>query len=96
VGDPRRNSQSLRPPLDVAPIVVQPNLVSDEGGIVLLDQDFTKIEWPPSHVDPGGVRQTLDPHYRQVGMNAAVKEKEIELRFQSALPTPGLLNSAVR
>src|SRR5262249_30037745 len=74
-----RNVVAARAPLDVVPEIIHLHVILREGGIVLLDQDFAQIERLPAHLDAGRGSKRADAHDRQVGVDAAVEEIEIEM-----------------
>src|SRR5215471_8895806 len=74
-----RNVVAARAPLDVVPEIIHLHVVLRERGIVLLDQNFAQIERLPAHLDAGRGSKRADAHDRQVGVDAAVEEIEIEM-----------------
>src|SRR5262249_20115665 len=64
----------------VVPDIVHLHLVPGEAGVVLLDQYFAQVERAPAHGHAGPRGHRLDPHDRQIAVNAAVEEKELERR----------------
>src|SRR5215469_335703 len=82
-----RDVVAARAPLDVVPKVIHLHVVLRECGIVLLDQNFAQIERLPAHRDAGRGRKRADAHDRQVGVNAAVEEIEIEMTRHSSPPS---------
>src|SRR5262245_37668477 len=66
---------TLRTALHVVPDIFHLHLVPGEASAVLLDQDFAQVERAPAdgHASPRSL--ALDPHDRQVAVNAAVEEK---------------------
>src|SRR6516225_9091670 len=70
---------AARAPLDVVPEIIHLHGFLRECGVVLLDQDFAQIERLPAHRDAGRGRKRVDAHDRQIGMDAAVEEIEIEM-----------------
>src|SRR6516164_5344636 len=83
-----RDFVAVRAPLDVVPKVIHLHVVLRECGIVLLDQDFAQIERLPAHRDAGRRRERADAHDRQIGMDAAVEEIEIEMTRHGSPSTP--------
>src|SRR5215813_9246178 len=75
-----------RASLDVVPEIIHLHVVLRERGIVLLDQDFAQIERLPAHRDAGRGRKRADAHDRQIGVNAAVEEIEIEMTRHGSPP----------
>jgi hypothetical protein len=78
-----------RAPLDVVPEIIHLHLVLREHGIVLLDQNFAQIERLPAHLDARGGSKRADTHDRQIGVDAAVEEIEIEMARHGSLSTSG-------
>ena len=74
-----RDVVEARAPLDVVPEIIHLHLVLRERGIVLLDQNFAQIERLPAHLDARRGSKRADAHDRQIGVDAAVEEIEIEL-----------------
>src|SRR5262249_13960459 len=74
-------------PLDVVPEIIHLHVVLRECGIVLLDQDFAKIERLPAHRDADRGCKRADAHDRQIGVDAAVKEIEIEMTRHGSPPS---------
>src|SRR5437899_10632020 len=74
-----RDVVAARAPLDVVPEIIHLHLVLRERGIVLLDQNFAQIERLPAHLDARRGSKRADAHDREIGVEAAVEEIEIEL-----------------
>ena len=83
-----RDVVAARASLDVVPEIIHLHVVLCECGIVLLDQDFAQIERLPMHRDPCRGRKRADAHDRQIGMDAAVEEIEIEMARHGSPPPP--------
>src|SRR5262249_29244783 len=83
-----RDVVAARAPPDVVPKVIHLHVVLRECGIVLLDQDFAQIERLPAHRDADRGNQRTDAHGRQIGVNAAVEEIEIEMTRHGSPSTP--------
>jgi hypothetical protein len=56
---------------------------------VLLDQNFAQIERLPAHLDGRRGSKRADAHDREVGVDAAVEEIEIEMARHGSLSTSG-------
>src|SRR5690606_21947411 len=52
---------------------------ADEGAIVLLSGNDSKMEWTPIDLHPRLLRKGLDTHHRQVGVGAEVRKEEIHI-----------------
>jgi hypothetical protein len=62
----------------VVPKIVHLHFILRESGIVLFNQNLSKIEWPPADRNIGRRRKWLDPHYGKVAVDTAEKEEELE------------------
>src|SRR5262245_10831393 len=65
-------------PLEVVPEIIHLHFVLRECGIVLLNQNFAKVERLPTHGNACRGRERADTHDRQIGVDATVEEIEIE------------------
>jgi hypothetical protein len=83
-----RDLVAARAPLDVVPKVIHLHVVLRECGIVLLDQDFAQIERLPAHLDARRGSKRADAHDRQIGVDAAVEEIELEMARHGSLSRP--------
>ena len=84
-----RDVVEARAPLDVVPEIIHLHLVLRERGIVLLDQNFAQVERLPAHLDARRERKRADAHDREIGVDAAVEEIEIEMARHGSLSTSG-------
>src|SRR5262249_59330713 len=75
------------PPFHIMPEIIHLYLVLCKRGIVLFNQNFAEVEWPPAHFDVCGGSERLDSHHRPIRVNAAVEEIEIKGTRHASLHT---------
>src|SRR5262249_32900559 len=82
-----RDVVAARAPLNVVPEITHLYVVLRERGIVLLDQDFSQVERVAAHRDPSRGSQRTDAIDREIGVDTAVEEIEIEMARHGS-PSP--------